>query len=481
MNGRSLARGTLTAGVASAIKLGVQVIALPLMARLVGPADYGLFGLAMPTVAFVLILADSGFGISLAREPESNVEIWSTATWFLLVLGTVLGLAIVLWSLVQAPLVKQPQLPLIMGALAVCPLLLSVTVPASARLMRQGRIGLGSMLDLASNLAGVGTAIGLALSGAGVWSLVAQPIVYWSSKAILNNLMSPFVPRARFVPKSLHGHLKIGGLILGGKLIDTGGRTVEASLISRYLGAESLGAYTFANQLPRFLTEAIGNSLWSMLYAYALRTEDSDSVVKVYRLALRVFALMMFPAVAIISVLARPLVDGMLGPRWDSAITILQILLITQVFNALGGIGNAVLFAKGRAEIPFRISIEGVLLRIVAVASVPWIGFDWMALGLGAVDLYLGSRGIFAASHEMKCRPLATVASISAPAAISGLAGLFCWVVARNEFAMFGLAGLAGTIVDIVAGLLAYGVLLAVFDRRQTLDDVRTVYRLLRG
>jgi O-antigen/teichoic acid export membrane protein len=480
MNNRMLARGTLTAAAASAVKLGVQVVTLPLMARLVGPADYGLFGLAMPTVMFVLILADSGFGISLAREPESNTDVWSTATWFLLGLGVVLAIAVVLWSIVQAPLVKQPRLPLIMSALATCPILLAIAVPASARLIRQGRIGLGSMLDLVGNLMGVGTAIGLALLGAGVWSLVAQPVVFWMSKAVFSNAMAPFMPKARFNSEHLHPHLKIGGLILGGKVLDTGGRTIEVSLISRYLGAEFLGAYTFANQLPRFLTEAVGNSLWAMLYAYALRTEDRASVVRVSRLALRIFALVVFPGVVIISVMARPLVDTMLGPRWDSAITMLQILLVTQAFNSLGGIGNAVLYARNHAQIPFRISIEGVVLRIGAVALVPWIGFGWMAASLGAIDLYLGCRSIFAACHEMGSSPFVTIASLAVPAATSGLAGLVCWALAQNQITMFGIGGFGATVTYMVAGLLMYGVALVLFDRRQTFDDVKTIYNLLR-
>jgi O-antigen/teichoic acid export membrane protein len=481
MNNRSLARGTLTAGIASSIKLGVQVIALPLMARLVGPTDYGLFGLAMPAVAFVMILADSGFGISLAREPESNVDIWSTATWFLLGLGIVLAGTVVLWSLIQAHIVRQPLLPWIMGALALCPILLAITVPASARLVRQGRIGVGSILDLVGNLAGVATAIGLALAGAGVWSLVAQQIVFWSLKALLSNVMAPFLPRPRFTPKYLHDHLKIGGLILSGKLLDAGGRTVEASLISRNLGAEFLGAYTFANQLPRFLSEAVGNSLWSMLYSYALRTENLDSMVRVYRLALRIFALLVFPGVVIISVLAQPLVDGILGPRWESAITILRVLLITQAFNALGGIGNAVLYARGQAKIPFRISVEGVLLRVGAVSAAPWIGFNWMSVTLGAIDLDLGSRSIYAASRERECRPLATLASISMPAVASGLSGLVCWGLASNRVALLGLAGFAETVVHATAGAGVYLLLLFVFDRRRTLGDVITVYKLIRG
>jgi O-antigen/teichoic acid export membrane protein len=480
MNNSTLARGTLTAGVASAVKLCVQVVTLPLMARLVGPADYGLFGLAMPTVMFVLILADSGFGISLAREPESNIDIWSTATWFLFALGVGLAAAVILWSFIQAPLVKQPQLPLIMSALAICPVLLALTVPANARLLRQGRIGLSSLMDLAANLVGAGTAVTLAMLGAGVWSLVAQPVVYWLVKVVSSNTAAPFVPRARFVTKHIHSHLKIGGFILSGKLLETAGRTIEASLISRFLGAAFLGAYSFAGQLPRFLTEAVGNSLWSMLYAYALRTEDQANVLRVYRLALRFFALIVFPGVALVSVLATPIIDILLGPRWSSAITILQILLVSQAFNALAGIGTAVLYARGGARLIFRIGIEAICLRIAVVAAVPWIGFTWMAVGLGMTDLFLTYRGIFAATHALGTRPRTIFSAIAVPVVASALSGLLCWVLARGKFNPFEMPIFGATMIHMLAGAILYVLVILLLDRRGIFEDGKVVFNLLR-
>jgi O-antigen/teichoic acid export membrane protein len=481
MRNRRLALGTLMSGAVNVVKICVQLVTLPLIASLLGPEDYGLFGLAMPTVMFMMMLTDSGLGISLAREPESNVVAWSTATWFLLGTGILLAAFIIVWSIVQAGLVHQPRLTAIMTALSVCPILLALTVPANARLVRQARLGAASLADLVASLVGVGAAITLALLGAGAWSLVAQTVLFWFCKATIMNLASPMLPRFRFVAKEVRPHLRVGGWNLGGKLVDTAGRTAEVSLINRWLGSDFVGAYTFANQVPRFLCEAVGNVLWATLYAYAIRSESRASVLRVYRLTLRIMALILFPCVAMVSVQARPLVDTLLGPRWDSAITMVQILVVTQALNSVGSLGTAMLYATGRANIPFRIDVECTCFRLAVVVAEPWIGFSGIAIGLGLVDIFLFFRRIFAVNRAMGGRPSISIAAVGAPAVASAAAAFFCWVLERYQFDPIGIPAFGVIIMHMAAGFALYVVLLGLLERQRIVDDVKIAYKLIRA
>jgi O-antigen/teichoic acid export membrane protein len=319
-----------------------------------------------------------------------------------------------------------------------------------------------------------------ALAGNGVWSLVAQPVIYWACKAVLLNIAAPSIPQLRFAPKYLHPHLKVGGLILAGKSLDTCERVVETVIISRFLGAEILGAFTFANQLPRFLTETLGNSLWSMLYAYALRSNELAGLTRTYRLALRVFALTVFPSVILISVMAKPLLDSLLGSRWDSAVVILKVLLITHAFNSLGGIGSAILFAKGLPYSPVRISVEGIVLRLIVVGSGAFLGLEWIAVGLGALDIFLGIRSITSLNAVIDHSVRVAAAAVTVPILLSAAAGLSCWGLARSEVLDPHFPVAAATVIYLIIGSVVYLLLLALFERRKIIDDFATVYRLLR-
>ncbi len=56
---------------------------LPIIARLLGPHEFGLVAVAMGFVVSTIFLADAGMGQSLVRTPSSDTTTWSTAFVFL--------------------------------------------------------------------------------------------------------------------------------------------------------------------------------------------------------------------------------------------------------------------------------------------------------------------------------------------------------------------------------------------------------------
>src|ERR1700722_2139354 len=150
-SGRRLAFGAGIMGVVSILKMLMQAATLPIMARLLGPSEVGVYALAFPVVAFVTMLADGGLGISLTREPESS-RVWSTAFWLLLFAGITLALLLVGIGFAEGALIHQPRVPGLMAALSITVVFMTITVPSMARLDRQGRIAVGGFADLAANL-----------------------------------------------------------------------------------------------------------------------------------------------------------------------------------------------------------------------------------------------------------------------------------------------------------------------------------------
>jgi O-antigen/teichoic acid export membrane protein len=473
--GRRLAFGTMLMGASNIIKVVVQLVTLPLVARLLGPAEYGLYGLAMPAVFLMLMIADSGLGASLAREPLGNTKVWSSAFWFLLGSGVVLMIGLSGASFILADVTGQPRLPPIMMSLSLCLVLLTLAVPGNAILTRQGRLGVNSVGEALGNVLGAGCAIVLAWRGAGTWSLVAQTLVTYGIRTGFIRVAAPFVPKLHFALRDLKSHLAVGGSILGTRLADTGGRTVETALIARLMGAKFLGAYSFANQAPRFICESVSNALWALLYAHAIRAEDDASALKLYGVVLRVFGLLVFPVVFLIAAQAHQLVESLLGRHWLSAVIILQILLITFALNAAGGLGSALLYAKGRSDIQMRIMIESVCLRVAFVALLPWIGVTGMAVGFGIANVYVMLRNIFAVSHFFAVKAMSHLQDIGAPLLASAVAGACCWGLAPHM-----PAHLIWAIAEMAGGFGLYVVLLLVFDFRKVADDVKSFRALLR-
>ena len=471
---RRLAFGTMLMGGANIVKALVQLLTLPIVARLLGPSDYGLYGLAMPAVFLMLMIADSGLGASLAREPEDNLNVWSSAYWFLLASGIVLMLALSGAAFLVADFAHQPRLPPIMMSLSVCLIFLVLAVPGNALLTRQGRLGVNSIGEALGNIIGAAAAIVLAWRGAGAWSLVAQTLLTYAIRTGFIMVAAPFMPKLHFALADLRAHLAVGGSILGARLADTGGRTIESALIARLVGTYFLGAYSFANQAPRFICESVSNALWAALYAQAVQPGNEARALRSYSMVLRVFSLLVFPVAVLIAVDAHRLILGLLGTRWLGAVLILRILLVTYALNIAGGFGSALLYAKGRSEIQLRITIEAVCIRLASVALIPWVGITGMALGFGVANITVFFRGTFAVSRHFALRPRAQFRLLAGPAIASVLVGGLSLLLAAHL-----PTGIFCTLGNMAGCFALYLVILGVSEYRMMAADLLALRNLL--
>jgi O-antigen/teichoic acid export membrane protein len=473
MDKRRLAFGTLASGFANAFKVCLQFVMLPLMARLLGPNEFGLYALAMPTIMFVMMLADGGLGASLAREPEDNAIVWSSAFWAILGAAIVLGVGVIIWSFPMASLAHQPRLPPIMATLSACLVLYALGVPSGARLLRQAKLITAATADMFANVVGAACAIALAVSGAGVWSMVAQSVVTYSVKLIIMFAVAPVVPKLKFSFSELRSHLTIGGAIVGSKLVDSGDRVLENALVGRSFGASFLGSFSLAYQIPRFLSDAVLNPLWLTLYVQALRSNDEERF-QIYQRFARMAALILFPAATLGAAKADAIIDLFLGPSWRAMSPLFQLLLLTYVCTAIGGLGMAILFAKGRTSIQLRITCEMAAIRLVSVVAAPWMGIWVLWVGLPAANVYACLRVVVAACRSVDQAPTMLIKPLIVPAACAITVGLACWETTgliRSDLLTMAL--------EVVGSLFLYSVSLLLFDRQPLLSDLAAVRRLI--
>src|SRR5947209_2679188 len=114
----SAALSTVILSGANAIRLAVQLLLLPILARLIGPSDYGLVSLAVPFVLFCNVMADGGLSTALARRQDASRDLESTVFWIGGAIGT--GLAVLAaglsWPIGLA--LRQPGLGPLIAALS---------------------------------------------------------------------------------------------------------------------------------------------------------------------------------------------------------------------------------------------------------------------------------------------------------------------------------------------------------------------------
>ena len=471
-SGRRLAFGAGALGMVSIVKLGLQAASLPVMARLLGPSEVGVYALALPVVSFVTILADGGLGMSLTREPESS-RVWSTAFWVLLFAGITLGLLLIGIGFAEGDLIHQPRVPGLMAALSVTVVLMTITVPSMARLDRQGRIAVGGFADLAANLFGVCLGVMLAFRGAGAWSLVAQYVSLFVVRAAIINSVAFVKPKFEFHPHLLLAHLSAGGLVVGTRMADYFGRMVENLVVGQTLGTATLGRYAFSNQITRYVTEMVANPLWMTFYIRALRAEHGEMAPLQMQFS-RALGFLLFP-ITIFAVVSAPMaVPLFLGPKWLMAISLLQIMLPSYAMGLIAGLSGAALLAQGRFAIQFYAQLGATAGRILAVCLGPWVGITGIACGIASVTTLYALFMLIVPATITGCRPLPVLRNLAGPFVASLMMGAIC-----RLFLLHAAPSLARIVLAAVLGALTYVAVTLLVDRVRLTQDFKLLQQIL--
>lgn len=463
------AAGALALSGSNVLRMAVQLAMLPILARLVGPSEYGLVALAVPFVLFCNMLADAGMSQALARRQDVTTELESTVFWLAGGLGLTLSAIACLSAWPLGLLLDQPRLPWLIMALSPVLVLSGLTAVSNARVIREGRFTVFAGADLISTTASAAVALTAALNGAGAWSLVAQQLTLWTCRFAWVNLCARPKIRACFRPAQVRGLLRFGLHSIGSNLSDFTARNADNLIVGGVLGATAVGFYAMAYQIVRVPDLIISGPLFLYVFtAFAKAAKDrvAELAVSALRLTATILA-PVFTGLAIISPLAVRLV---LGDSWAPAGPVLTHLAMAGFGFSHCLVCGAMLMGLARSHLQFRMSMVSAATTIILIAAFAREGVETASLAVG-----LGVLGVLAAYLTVLARdlaiPLRRLAGAFAPAALGSAVLAGALLLAAPLFAT--LADLPRLMANIALGAVVYGATVAAVGLGQLGKDLR--------
>jgi len=320
----------------------VRMGSLMILARLLDPKDFGLVGMVTAVIGVFNLFRD--FGLSAAavqRNTTVTREQASTLFWVNILVGAILGLL----SFAIAPFAvlfyHEPRLFGITAALASGFLFNAAGVQHSAMLEREMRFTTLSVIDTISLLTSVLVGIGMALHGYGYWALVATttvaPLVY-TVCVWLTTAWVPGRPHRRVGVRSM---MRFGGTLTLNGLVMYIATNFEKVLLGRFWGAEAIGVYGRAYQLVNMPNDNLNSAASGVAFAALSRLQDDPPRFRSY--FLKGYALVLsltVPVTVACALFAKDMISVFLGPKWQSAVTVVSLLAPTTLafatINPLG-------------------------------------------------------------------------------------------------------------------------------------------------
>jgi O-antigen/teichoic acid export membrane protein len=433
--GRRAVLGVLLLSGSNAFRLSVQFLLFPVLARLLSPGDYGLIALAMPVVLFAFTLGEGGMGPAAVRAPDPRGDVEATMYWAALANGA--GYAVILLAgapLIAAALSNAKVAPVLMWLAPILVLSAMCSVPV-VRIQKRGAVWIFALSDVVSTLGGAAIAFAAALTGWGVWSLVAQQLVIWIVKLVVLTGFAGFSihrwPR-RDAFRYLIGH---GMPVVGANLMRLFANSVDALLIGRLLGVELLGFYALSYQIVR-IPEAVLNGpvLVSFLPVIARLDGDRPAAARLFLGALRMTLSVSAPLMLGMALTADLSVPLLLGARWQATAPLLMLLAPPAVVQTLGWLSMGLLLGRGRSGLQFKLALLNAGLTLAGVLAGAPYGIFGIATGV-ACSVVIGNLAYLVAAMREVGVSVRSVAAAIAPTLAAatimavGVAGLRMLIV----------------------------------------------------
>lgn len=385
-------KGQVARGVAWSLaeKIGSMLLQMAVsltILRLLTRDDLGIMAILTAVSAVALVIADSGFSQTLIRKSAPTENDFSSVFGFNIGLSLLLYAVFVALAPAAGRYYDMPQL----GELAPVFFLL---LPANALcaiqntlFVRQFRFALLSKVTFASALVSGLAAIGLALAGCGVWSVVLQRVLQTVVRAVLLWWLSDWRPRGSWDAGALRSMAPYSLSLMSTDLISTFYNKIPQFFLGRLYPADTLGAFDQAVKLKdQPVTSAMQAVQGVTFPALSKIAHDPQRFAESYRQVVMVVAWILFPIMLGLSAVAHDLFAALLKEEWMPTVPYFETICLSGLFYPVAMIAFNVLKVRSEGGVILRIEfIKKGLMTLIFALTIP-VSVQAVVWGLVAIS-----------------------------------------------------------------------------------------------
>ena len=451
----------------------VQWSATFLVIRILAPSDYGLFAMCQVILTFMAMLNGYGLASGLIQQTVISSREVRQLFGMLILLNATLAIAQLALAPIAAAYYRQP----IVGDMLRVQALLYLTTPfialPYALLSRAMDFRHQAKANITASIASASTALGGALYGLGVWTLVLAPIVLFSVRGAMMTWSARSLVWPSFDFRGAGGIARYGGVMAASQLFWFLQSQADVFIAGRSFSAHLLGIYTTSLFLTQIFVSKFVPPLNEVAFsAYARMQADPAAIGRAFVKGVRLVMMVAMPFYLGLAATAEPLVLTMLGTKWVETAPIVRLLALAMPFMTLQVLLTPATDARGRPGIGVRNGAIGATILGAAFL----IGVHWGPMGMGiawiaAYPLYLAISA-WRSLPVIGVRARAVGAAIAAPALAAAAMALAVWLV---DLTLPPIAVQARLAILVMVGAAVYAAGMLIFARATVAELVSVI------
>ena len=379
------------------VQMAVSLIILRLLTR----EDMGLMAILTAVAAVALVIVDSGFSQALIRKRDPGADDFKSVFLFNLGISCVLYLLFVAVAPAAARCYGMPELARLAPVFFLLLPVNALCAVQNAIFTRNFRFALLSKVTFVSWFIGGMAAIGMALAGFGVWSIVAQRVLQVAVRAGLLWCLGDWRPHGAGSLAALRQMAPYSFSLMATELITTCYNQIPQFVIGRLYPAGVLGAFDQAVKLKDQPVTSAVQSVQNVAFPALTRiSHDPARFAEVYRQMVMLVAFLLFPVMTGLSAVAPDLFAALLDTKWLAAVPYFEVICLAGLCYPVAMIAFTVLKVASAGGLILRIELlkKGLMTLVfcctipVSVQAVSWglvvISGCEMAVNVGASMRY---------------------------------------------------------------------------------------------
>jgi O-antigen/teichoic acid export membrane protein len=336
-----------------------------ILAKVLTPSDFGVVAIASMMIQVIQILKDMGLSEAVIYNKREDRSAIDTAHTVLVGYNTILFLIAAAIAPFAARFYDNPTvLPviLVMSSSLVINSMRSVPLSLFRKRLQYAKLVLPDIVPVAVSS---GISIVMALTGFGVWSLVAKTLLHSLLALVLLQFIIPDKPRFAFDRSAARELFQYGRFIVGTTVLAVVLYNIDKFYISKFGGLAALGIYVLALNLAELPVKQFSFLVGNVMFPVYSRLEGSGRTLRtVFLKTLKYTSSVTLPMAVGLSLFGPPLVGHFFGSRWDGLGAPLRVLALYAAFRSISSITHDLFKATGNANLMQR----AFAFRLAAVA-----------------------------------------------------------------------------------------------------------------
>ncbi len=460
------AGGVLWTGLSQGFRQVIQAGVTAVLAHQLMPGDFGLVSMAAVSLAFVAPVNELGLGAALVQRKELEPGHATAVFWCQVTLASSAALVLSLAAPWIAGFFQRDELvPLLRVMCWTLPLGAAAAAP-QALLLRELRFGPVAWVETLA-LAGSGTiAVVMVLTGWGVWSLVAQALAGTALTTVMIIVLSrfnPLSPSCRPRMAHLRDLVRFSAPLTGYQILNFLSRNLDDVLIGRFLGVEALGYYSMAYRVMMYPLQKVSGIVGRVSFpTFSTIQQDLPRIRRGYLKSIEYIALVSFPMMGALMVVAPEFTRVLFGPSWGPVAPLIVVLSLAGTAGLTGTTVGSLFLARGRTDVMLKWQMAASACYVLGITiGLRWglmgvaVGYTTVALVLWPISHLVANRliGLAMVDFFRALAPAATFAALIA-ALLLGLRLAWAPTETPAQIAFLSACAAVGALAFLTAGLL---------------------------